>query len=303
MPSQVNSYGLWLAAQQNPICPVPGPTGPTGSGVTGSGVTGATGPTGPAGQGTAYTGSTGPTGPTGSGVTGATGPTGSGVTGVTGATGPTGSGVTGPTGADGPTGAGATGPTGAGVTGPTGAGVTGPTGAGVTGPTGAIPSYTGINSPGKIGINRSPDGVYPLAVDPALGGWGIYTPPVSCRNDIGGVIIDSSNITLVNSLSLNSIQIGSLGSTGSFIDFSSTAGQASFVIAGWRFIWGRTPNIYNDGFCVFINEFQKAPVVLLSLFGGSDFFYSLGTVGRTQFQISHSHPNWLRFFFLAIGQA
>jgi hypothetical protein len=29
----------------------------------------------------------------------------------------------------------------------------------------------------------------------------------------------------------------------------------------------------------------------------------LGTVGRTQFQISHSHPNWLRFFFLAIGQA
>jgi hypothetical protein len=30
MPSQVNSYSLWLAAQQNPICPKSGPTGPTG---------------------------------------------------------------------------------------------------------------------------------------------------------------------------------------------------------------------------------------------------------------------------------
>jgi hypothetical protein len=46
MPSQVNSYSLWLAAQQNPICPTPGPTGPTGT----SGATGTTGATGPAGQ-------------------------------------------------------------------------------------------------------------------------------------------------------------------------------------------------------------------------------------------------------------
>ena len=30
MPSQVNSYGLWLAAQQNPVCAVVGPTGPQG---------------------------------------------------------------------------------------------------------------------------------------------------------------------------------------------------------------------------------------------------------------------------------
>ena len=49
MPSQTNSYSLWLAAQQNPICPKPGPTGPTGtSGSNGS--TGSTGPIGPAGQ-------------------------------------------------------------------------------------------------------------------------------------------------------------------------------------------------------------------------------------------------------------
>lgn len=43
MPSQVNSYSLWLAAQQNPICPVYGPTGPIGP-------TGSSGPGGPAGQ-------------------------------------------------------------------------------------------------------------------------------------------------------------------------------------------------------------------------------------------------------------
>ena len=48
MPTQINSYSLWLAAQQNPICPKPGPTGP--SGLPGSnGSTGATGPIGPAG--------------------------------------------------------------------------------------------------------------------------------------------------------------------------------------------------------------------------------------------------------------
>ena len=48
MPAQINSYSLWLAAQQNPQCSGPGPTGPTGtSGNNGS--TGTTGPTGPAG--------------------------------------------------------------------------------------------------------------------------------------------------------------------------------------------------------------------------------------------------------------
>jgi microcystin-dependent protein len=48
MPTQRNSYSLWLAAQQNPQCPKPGPTGP--SGLPGSnGSTGATGPMGPAG--------------------------------------------------------------------------------------------------------------------------------------------------------------------------------------------------------------------------------------------------------------
>lgn len=46
MPAQVNSYSLWLAAQQNPICPVYGPTGPSGN----NGSTGATGPTGTPGQ-------------------------------------------------------------------------------------------------------------------------------------------------------------------------------------------------------------------------------------------------------------
>ena len=46
MPTQINSYSLWLAAQQNPQCPRPGPTGPSGN----NGSTGATGPMGPAGQ-------------------------------------------------------------------------------------------------------------------------------------------------------------------------------------------------------------------------------------------------------------
>lgn len=49
MPAQVNSYSLWLAAQQNPVCPKPGPIGPTGANGT-NGSTGATGPMGPAGQ-------------------------------------------------------------------------------------------------------------------------------------------------------------------------------------------------------------------------------------------------------------
>lgn len=49
MPTQINSYSLWLAAQQNPQCPRPGPTGP--SGLPGNnGSTGTTGPMGPAGQ-------------------------------------------------------------------------------------------------------------------------------------------------------------------------------------------------------------------------------------------------------------
>ena len=85
MPSQVNSYELYLNAKQvGPSCPVIGPTG----------LAGATGPTGQASSGT--TGSTGPTGatgPTGPSVTGPTG--GAGTNGVTGPTGPTGPGVLG----------------------------------------------------------------------------------------------------------------------------------------------------------------------------------------------------------------
>ena len=98
------------------------------------------GPAGPTGADSTVPG---PTGPTGAGVTGPTGADSTvvGPTGLTGATGATGAGVTGPTGADstvagppGPTGA-----TGAGVTGPTGdTGVTGPTGSSSAGPVGSI---------------------------------------------------------------------------------------------------------------------------------------------------------------------
>lgn len=93
-----NGKGLWMncCAPCQRMCPVPGPTGPTGAagppgprgprGAAGfpgpAGAAGATGPTGPAGA----AGAVGPTGP--AGVAGATGPT--GATGATGPTGPTG---------------------------------------------------------------------------------------------------------------------------------------------------------------------------------------------------------------------
>ena len=125
MPSQVNSYELYLNAKQvGPSCPVIGPTGLAGAtGPTGQGSSEATGSTGP-------TGATGPTGPSVTGPTGGAGT--NGVTGPTGPTGPTGS--TGPTGPTGPTGAGAF----TGATGPTGPpGINGINGInGVTGATG-----------------------------------------------------------------------------------------------------------------------------------------------------------------------
>jgi len=98
MPTQVNSYQLYLAAKQNPACPGPvGPTGDTGpQGPDGpDGLSGDTGPTGDTGY-TGYTGDTGYTGHTGD--TGDTGYTGH--TGLDGATGPTGPApsYTGPTG-------------------------------------------------------------------------------------------------------------------------------------------------------------------------------------------------------------
>ncbi len=129
-----------------------GPTGATGTGLTG--VTGSTGPTGEVGTGpTGVTGSTGPTGQVGTGPTGSTGPTG-----VTGSTGPTGEVGTGPTGSTGVTGS--TGPTGEVGTGPTGStgstgstgvtGSTGPTGEVGTGPTGS----TGVTGPtGESGFD------------------------------------------------------------------------------------------------------------------------------------------------------
>lgn len=108
-----HGFGMNCCGPCRWICPVPGPTGPTGA----AGIPGPTGPTGPAGV-------PGPTGPAGGGG-GATGPT--GPAGIPGPTGPTGSaGATGPAGPTGAAGAiGPTGPTGAtGVPGPTG-----PTGA------------------------------------------------------------------------------------------------------------------------------------------------------------------------------
>ncbi|NDB86004.1 MAG: collagen-like protein, partial [Alphaproteobacteria bacterium] len=119
-----------------------------------------------------------------------------------------------------------------------------------------------------------------------------------------GIINCAGPLTVVNQgINTPAILPGSLGSIGTFIDFTSTIGQASFVIAGWRFIWGRTPNVFNGGVCLFINAFQKAPVVLLSEFGSSNHSYSLGSVGITQFSIFHSDVLQLGFFFLAIGQA
>ena len=119
-----------------------------------------------------------------------------------------------------------------------------------------------------------------------------------------GIINCAGPLTVVNQgINTPAILPGSLGSVGGFIDFTSTIGQASFVIAGWRFIWGRTPNVSNGGVCVFTTAFQKAPVVLLSEFGSSNHSYSLASVGITQFSIFHSDVGQLGFFFLAIGQA
>lgn len=119
-----------------------------------------------------------------------------------------------------------------------------------------------------------------------------------------GIINCAGPLTVVNQgINTPAILPGSLGSISPFIDFTSTVGQASFVIAGWRFIWGRTPNVSNGGVCLFINAFQKAPVVLLSEFGSSNHSYSLASVGITEFSIFHSHTLQLGFFFLAIGQA
>ncbi|MBS1684254.1 MAG: spore surface glycoprotein BclB [Bacteroidetes bacterium] len=160
-----------------------GPTGPTGTGVTGptgvgissivnngsgtititysDGTTstitsaGTTGPTGPTGSNGTGGGATGPTGPTGAtGIAGSTGPTG-----AAGSSG-TGGGATGPTGPTGATGiAGSTGPTGSTGGNGTGGGATGPTGptgatgmAGSTGPTGAAGSSgTGGGATGPTG--------------------------------------------------------------------------------------------------------------------------------------------------------
>ena len=161
------------------VCPVPGPTGPTGAG-------GPPGPTGPTGT----AGASGPTGPTGAaGAPGPTGPT--GAAGTPGPTGPAGaaggSGPTGPTGAAGAPGP--TGPTGAGGTpGPTGpagaaggSGATGPTGAagapGPTGPTGAagLPGPTGPT--GAAGsIQANPYNLY-VKADAAPGGDGSQATP------------------------------------------------------------------------------------------------------------------------------
>lgn len=166
---ETNGGQVYLAANQELMLSILGPTGPAGGPTGVNGPTGATGPLGTGATGntgpTGFTGNTGPlgTGPTGftgntgpTGNTGNTGPLGTGPTGFTGATGSTGTmGATGNTGATGPLGTGPTGPSAGptgvagstGNTGPTGpTGFTGAAGLTVVGPTG-VPGGAGFTGP------------------------------------------------------------------------------------------------------------------------------------------------------------
>lgn len=170
---------------------------------------------------------------------------------------------------------------------------------GTQGPTGA-PGATGPQGP------QGPAGSVPNGT---LGQLAYF----SSTNTVSGTPNITTNgtnlsvagpLTVVNQgINTPAILPGSLGSIGGFIPFTSIIGQASLVIAGWRFAWGRTPNVYNGGVCVFTTPFSQAPMVLLSEFGSSNHSYSLVSVGITQFSIFHSDTGQLGFFFLAIGQA
>lgn len=168
---ETNGGQVYLAANQELMLSIVGPTGPAGGP---TGVLGPTGATGPLG-----TGATGNTGPTG--VTGNTGPLGTGPTGVTGNTGSmgntgnTGPFGTGPTGSTGATGAsGPPGPTGVATTGPTGTSLTGPTGP-AGGPTGSTGS-TGVGNTGPTG-NTGPVGVSVIGPTGPAGVAGFTGPP------------------------------------------------------------------------------------------------------------------------------
>ena len=124
-----------------------------------------------------------------------------------------------------------------------------------------------------------------------------------------GIINCAGPLTVVNQgINTPAILPGSLGSVGGFIDFTSTIGQGSFVIAGWRFTWGRSPNLLNLDYCVFTTPFSQPPVVLISEYASTKDSYSVSTVTKTSFQVLHDYvapsgPSVLGFFFLAIGQA
>lgn len=117
-----------------------------------------------------------------------------------------------------------------------------------------------------------------------------------------GIINCAGPLTVVNQgINTPAILPGSLVSLGGFIDFDLSLGQASLVIAGWRFAWGRT-NLASDT-CVFTTPFQKVPMVLISEYGNSGQTYSVQSVSVTNFIVKHSNPASFGFFFLAIGQA
>lgn len=175
-----------------------------------------------------------------------------------------------------------------GTQGPTGApGATGPQGP--QGPAGSIPN----GSPGQLAYFSSTNTVS-------------GTPNITTN---GTNLSVAGPLTVVNQgINTPAILPGSLGSVGIFIDFTSIIGQASLVIAGWRFAWGRTPNLLNLDYCVFTTPFQEVPMVLISEYASTKDSYSVKTVTKTSFQVLHDYvapsgPSVLGFFFLAIGQA
>ena len=186
------------------------------------------GPAGPTGADSTVPG---PTGPTGAGVTGPTGADSTvvGPTGLTGATGATGAGVTGPTGADstvagppGPTGA-----TGAGVTGATGdTGVTGPTGSSSAGPVGSIQL-----SDGSGGVTGSTA----FYLDSTAGEYILYGGPsgavITFDDGAGNMNVSSSSAGYLNLTAGTTLRAYTAGSYGTIGQVLASDGDSGVVWA------------------------------------------------------------------------
>ena len=172
-------------------------------------------------------------------------------------------------------------------------------------------------------VNSSNTSGQGLTIGGATGSINLTVPVLTQQNlqvvsaaslTTAGIITCAGPLTVqTTGINTPAILPGSLGSVGTFIDFTSIIGQASLVIAGWRFTWGRSPNLLNLGYCVFTTPFQKPPVVLLSEYASTKDSYSVSTVTINSFQVLHDYippptappgtPAELGFFFLAIGQA